>query len=57
MSKTVSALFDTYSAATTAVDNLEAAGIAQSDISIVANNAENWQKSDAAADAARAERH
>lgn len=51
MSKIVSALFDTYSAATTAVNNLEAAAISQSDISIVANNAENWQKSDAAADA------
>jgi hypothetical protein len=51
MSKTVSALFDTYSRAIAAVDNLEAAGISRNDISIVANNAENWHKSDAAADA------
>jgi hypothetical protein len=42
MTKTVSALFDTYSEASSAVSALEAAGIPHSDISIVANNSENW---------------
>jgi hypothetical protein len=42
MTKTVSALYDTYSEASSAVSALEAAGIPHSDISIVANNSENW---------------
>src|SRR5450432_3844592 len=42
MTKTVSALFDTYSEASSAVSALETAGIPHSDISIVANNSENW---------------
>jgi hypothetical protein len=41
MTRTVTGLFDTYDAATEAVRDLEAAGIPHSDISIVANNAEN----------------
>ncbi|QKS00452.1 hypothetical protein F9288_13100 [Sphingomonas sp. CL5.1] len=39
MSKTVTALFDHYSEATSAVGDLEAIGIDQDDISIIANNA------------------
>lgn len=42
MTKTVSALYDTYDAASSAVNALEAAGISHSNISIVANNSENW---------------
>jgi hypothetical protein len=42
MTRTVSALFDNYSEASSAVSALEAAGIPHSDISIVANNSENW---------------
>jgi hypothetical protein len=52
MTKTISALFDTYAAASSAVSALEAAGIPHSDISIVANNSENWHKGDKASDAA-----
>src|SRR5476649_2973897 len=44
MTKTVSALFDTYSEASSAVNALEASGVPHSDISIVANNSENWHK-------------
>jgi hypothetical protein len=44
MTKTVTALYDTYSEAASAVSALEAAGIAHSDISIVANNSENWHR-------------
>jgi hypothetical protein len=51
--KTVSALYDTYSEASSAVSALEAAGISHSDISIVANNSDNWHEASnaAAADA------
>ena len=52
MTKTVSALFDTYAAASSAVSALEASGIAHSDISIVANNSDNWHKAGNSADAA-----
>jgi hypothetical protein len=52
MSKTVTALYDTYRAAQSAVQALEAAGIRHSDISIVANNSEGWHRSDGASDAA-----
>jgi hypothetical protein len=38
MTTTVTGLFDTYEAASAAVSDLEASGIAQRDISIVANN-------------------
>lgn len=40
MTQTVSGLFDSYDAATAAVNSLEAAGVPHSEISIVANNAE-----------------
>jgi hypothetical protein len=46
MTRTVSALYDTYAQASAAVNALEAAGISHSDISIVANNAENWHTAD-----------
>jgi hypothetical protein len=44
MTKVVTALYDTYSEASSAVSALEAAGIPDSDISIVANNSESWHK-------------
>jgi hypothetical protein len=44
MTKTVTALYDTYSEASSAVSALEAAGIPDSDISIVANNSDNWHR-------------
>lgn len=50
MTKTVSALFDTYAAASSAVS--APTGISHSDISIVANNSDNWHKDDAASEAA-----
>lgn len=52
MTKTVSALYDTYDAACSAVSALEAAGIPHSDISIVANNSENWHRDDHPSNAA-----
>src|ERR1700710_2626557 len=52
MTKTVSALYDTYDGARGAVNALEAAGIPHSDISIVANNSDNWHRDDRATDAA-----
>jgi len=42
MKRTITALFDRYDDAAAAVRKLEAAGIPQSDISIVASNANNW---------------
>ncbi len=44
MTKTVTGLFDTYSDATSAVDQLKAAGISDSDISIVSNNSDGRHK-------------
>jgi hypothetical protein len=52
MTRTVSALFDTYAAASSAVSALEAAGIPHSDISIVANNSDNWHNGDKTSEAA-----
>ena len=52
MTKTVSALYDTYGAASSAVSALEAAGIPHSDISIVANNSESWHRDDRESNAA-----
>lgn len=53
--KTVSGLFDNYSDAQDAVGELEATGIPSADISIVANNSDDWyedeERSDAAEDA------
>jgi hypothetical protein len=46
MTKTVSALYDTYNEASSAVSALEAAGIPHSDISIIANNSDNWHKAE-----------
>jgi len=51
MTKTVSALFDTYTEASAAVSALEAAGVPHSDISIVANNSDNWHRGDQTTDA------
>ena len=52
MTKTVSALYDTYDAARSAVSALETAGIPHSDISIVANNSESWHRADGESNAA-----
>jgi hypothetical protein len=51
MTQTVTALFDRYDDASAAVNQLEAAGIPHSDISIVANNTEGWHKGDRPSDA------
>ena len=53
--KTVTGLFDNYEDASYAVGELESTGISHSDISIVANNSDNWYDNDsskAAEDAA-----
>jgi hypothetical protein len=42
MTVTISRLYDNYSDAQKAVQGLEAAGVPHSDISIVANNSDNW---------------
>src|SRR3982751_6698940 len=42
MTTTISRLYDTYSDAERAVRRLEAAGVPHSDISLVANNSDNW---------------
>jgi hypothetical protein len=42
MTATISRLYDNYSDAQKAVSALESAGVAHSDISIVANNSDNW---------------
>lgn len=52
MTKTITALYDTYPAATTAVQELEAAGVPHSEISIVANNSDSGHKAGRASDAA-----
>jgi hypothetical protein len=44
MTVTISRLYDDYSAATQAVRDLEAAGLNSNDISIIANNADNWYR-------------
>src|SRR6188472_1744335 len=46
MTVTISRLYDTYPDAERAVRALEAAGVSHSDISIVANNSDNWWNSD-----------
>jgi hypothetical protein len=45
MTITISRLYDVYPDAERAVRNLEAAGVPHSDISIVANNSDNWYNS------------
>jgi hypothetical protein len=42
MSKTISRLYNSYDRAAQAVRDLEAAGVPHSDISIVANNSDDW---------------
>ncbi|MCK1358924.1 hypothetical protein [Bradyrhizobium sp. 199] len=42
MTTTISRLYDNYADAERAVTRLEGAGVAHSDISIVANNSDNW---------------
>jgi hypothetical protein len=42
MTATISRLYDNYTDAQRAVQRLEAAGVPHSDISIVANNSDNW---------------
>lgn len=52
MTKTVTGLFDHYYHATSAVDQLKAAGISEDDISIVSNNADGrYKDSDVGEDA------
>jgi hypothetical protein len=50
MTKTISRLYDNYSDAQRAVSRLESAGVPHSDISIVANNSENWYRPGAKVD-------
>lgn len=50
--RTVSGLYDNYDDAQDAVGELEASGIPSSDISIVANNSENWYAQDEPSEAA-----
>jgi hypothetical protein len=50
MTVTISRLYDNYSDARTVVTNLEAAGVPHSDISIVANNSDNWYNKDGKVD-------
>src|SRR6185312_10597876 len=50
--RTVSGLYDNYDDAQDAVGELEASGIPSSDISIVANNSEDWYESDEPSEAA-----
>jgi hypothetical protein len=42
MTATISRLYNDYDDAKAAVANLEAAGVAHNDISIIASNADNW---------------
>jgi hypothetical protein len=46
MTATISRLYDSYSEASEAVANLEAAGVKHSDISILVSNADNWYSAD-----------
>ncbi|WP_445216986.1 hypothetical protein ACKWRH_33390 [Bradyrhizobium sp. Pa8] len=46
MTVTISRLYDNYSDAQRAVTGLEAAGVPHSDLSIVANNSDNWYNTD-----------
>jgi len=48
MTKTISRLYNSYERAAQAVRDLEAAGVPHSDISIVANNSENWYSDNSA---------
>ena len=46
MTITISRLYDNYSDAQRAVTSLESAGVPHSDLSIVANNSDNWYSTD-----------
>jgi len=46
MTVTISRLYDNYSDAQRAVTSLESAGVPHSDLSIVANNSDNWYSTD-----------
>ena len=46
MTTTISRLYNSYTDAQRAVTELEAAGVSHSDISIVANNSDNWYSTD-----------
>jgi hypothetical protein len=46
MTITISRLYDNYSDAQRAVTSLESAGVPHSDLSIVANNSDNWYRTD-----------
>ncbi len=46
MTVTISRLYDSYADAQRAVSSLEAAGVPHSDLSIVANNSDNWYSTD-----------
>jgi hypothetical protein len=48
MTVTISRLYDDYATASRAVQELEAAGVPHSDISLVASNADNWYSGDPA---------
>ena len=50
MTVTISRLYDSYSEASKAVANLEAAGVKHNDISILASNADNWYSADRKSD-------
>ena len=43
MTTTISRLYNNYGDARTAVQQLEAGGVAHNDISIIASNADNWK--------------
>lgn len=49
MTTTISRLYNNYDRAAQAVQDLEAAGVPRSDISIVANNSDNWYSSNGGA--------
>jgi hypothetical protein len=51
MTVTISRLYNNHDDARTAVRNLESAGLAHNDISIIASNADNWYSDDRKADA------
>jgi hypothetical protein len=53
MTQTITALYDTYDSAVSAVNALEAAGIPHKDISIVSNNVDQYHKTKAAEDAGK----
>lgn len=50
MTVTISRLYDNYSDAQRAVTSLEAAGVPHSDLSIVANNSDDWYSTDTKVD-------